>query len=345
MNGGLFAAWARAAAIVMALASVAASATEIASASTSRSCQHRFGHRRFLTPQQQHLPPLLWTFPGAGNTWIRVLLDYSTGVYSGAIYGDPSLLPLLPGEGRCDRSVIAVKAHPQHIDSNDFLPATRGTLRLNITRKPQYAKCAPLRFRGAIVVVRDPYRAIWAEYKRYVNYREVVANRPAGEQRSVACRRALRAQSLHSGALLRACFDAAHFRQHATRLARQWKHSWYHYGRFRSMPQAQLLQVSYEDLTLPQKRLEVLRAMTDFVSAGRSTPAPSDDALACAFRLAESPHIHRQAERVSGGGSPLTSIAEAYANATLVCAMWALFRRKAARAGYAPFGGVRCGNG
>ena len=39
------------------------------------------------------------------------------------VYGDMSLLPLLPGEGRCDQSVVAVKAHPIHIDSNDFVPA------------------------------------------------------------------------------------------------------------------------------------------------------------------------------------------------------------------------------
>lgn len=315
------------------------------SSPTTRACQRRHGYRRFLNRQQRahHLPALLWTFPGAGNTWLRMLLDYSTGVYSGSIYGDPSLLPLLPGEGRCDRSVVAVKAHPQHIDSFDFVPAHGGVLRLNSSRKPQYTKCAPLRFRGAIVVVRDPYRAIWAEYKRYVNWKEVVAGRPAsvGES-SAACRLALRAQSLHGGALLRACFDAAHFRQHATHLARAWKHSWFHYGRFRSMRHAQLLTVAYEDLTHPQRRAAVLRRMVDFV--GQPTrPAParaSDDALACAFRLAESPHIHRdrQAER----GSEVASIGDAYANRTLVCQMWALFRRRAAKSGYAPFGGVQC---
>ena len=79
----------------------------------------------------------------------------------------------------------------------------------------------------------------------------------------------------------------------------------------------------------------VLRRMVEFVG---HRPAVVDDALACAFRLAENPHIHRQAER----GGHLASISDAYANATHVCQMWALFRRKAAKAGYAPFGGVRC---
>ena len=279
-----------------------------------------------------------------------MLLDYSTGIYSGAIYGDPSLLPLLPGEGRCDRSVIAVKAHPQHIDSIDFLPANGGVFKLNVTRKPQYVKCTPLRFTSAIIVVRDPYRSIWAEYKRHVNWREVVVGRPFGsESANPVCRRALRSQSLHSGAMLRDCFDAAHFAHHAQHLARGWKHAWFHYGRFRSMRHARLLQVAYEDLTDPSKRAAVLRKMVDFVGAS-STAMPSkvsDDALRCAFALADNPHIHRKHAGSSRSSAPasrfeVATIEQAYANRTVVCAMWQLFRRKAAKAGYKPFGGISC---
>ena len=39
----------------------------------------------------------------------------------------------------------------------------------------------------------------------------------------------------------------------------------------------------------------------------------------------------------------VTSIEAAFANKTLVCLMWAFVRRKAAKLGYAPFGGVDCG--
>ena len=49
---------------------------------------------------------------GSGNTWTRLLIDYSTGVYTGCIYDDASILSALPGETRCDHSVSAVKAHP-----------------------------------------------------------------------------------------------------------------------------------------------------------------------------------------------------------------------------------------
>jgi hypothetical protein len=311
-------------------------------------CVRQHGYRRFWNRQQRsrHLPPLLWTFPGAGNTWIRGLLDFSTGIYTGSIYGDPSLLPLLPGEGRCDRSIIALKAHPQHIDSFDFIrAASDSVLRLNITRKPQYAKCAPYRFRSAIAVVRDPYRSIWAEYKRHVNWREVVTGKSSGEvsKTNRACRLAMRRQSLHSGALLRACFDPGHFSSFATRLARQWKHMWFHYGRFQRMQGARLHVVSFEQLLSPARRADVLRGMIEFTlgsNVAQQKLVADATSLACAFHLADSPHIHRDHSKPGGA---LVTIGDAYANSSLVCAMWKLFRRKATQAGYAPFGRARCG--
>lgn len=319
------------------------------SASNKRECIRRHGYRRFWNKQQRarHLPPLLWTFPGAGNTWIRGLLDFSTGIYTGSIYGDPSLLPLLPGEGRCDRSIIALKAHPTHIDSFDFIPAGASNfLRLNITRKPQYAKCAPYRFRSAIAVVRDPYRSIWAEYKRHVNWKEVVTGKSAGEisRRNLACRLAMRRQSLHSGALLRACFDPMHFGSFATRLARQWKHMWFHYARFQRMKHARLHVVSFEELLAPSKRAAVLKGMVAFTldsNAAGMGVRPDDAALGCAFSLADSPHVHR--DHSKSAQDDLVTIEDAFSNTTLVCMMWKLIRRKAAQAGYAPFGRVQCG--
>ena len=331
-----------AASTAAATSAAASSAAASSSAATYSACHQRHGYRRFLSGPvaASYMPPLLWTFPGAGNTWLRMLLDFSTGYYTGSIYGDPSLLPLLPGEGRCDRAVVAVKAHPTHIDSLDFVPvAGGGALQLNTTRKPQYLKCAELRFNAAILVIRDPYRSIWAEYKRYVNWKEVVANRPA-VRASSSCRQALRSQPLHSGALLRACFSEAHFHEHAYHLARSWKHMWYHYGRFKGMRAsgARVLELSYEELVQPEKRLPALRAMVGFLRLGALAHV-ADDALECSFRLADNPHIHR----VHGGGSEFTTVYDAYRNASLVCKMWSILRRRAQAAGYGPFGGVSCG--
>jgi hypothetical protein len=69
--------------------------------------------RRFLAINnnsiQQWSPPLLYSFPGSGNTWVRLLIDWSTGVYSGSFYTDKTLLSILPGEIKCDRSVSVIK--------------------------------------------------------------------------------------------------------------------------------------------------------------------------------------------------------------------------------------------
>ena len=299
-------------------------------------CMRRYGYRQFRTAASGTLAPLLWTFPGAGNTWMRMAIEFSTGVYSGSIYGDPSLLPLLPGEGRCDGSVIAVKAHPTHIDSFDIVAAAGGGMRLNTTRKPQYTKCAHLRFASAIAVIRDPYLSIWAEYKRYLNWKEVIAGR-APPSTSLACRAALHAQPLHSGGLLKGCFDTMHFRQHALRLARAWKHMWFHYGRFQAEHGASsLLQVSFEDLLRPTHRVEVL----DKILRALGQPAGlTEDASSCAFALADHPATHRKRGTESQW---LASVRDAYGNRTLVCQMWQGFRRRATKAGYQPFGGVKC---
>ena len=72
--------------------------------------------RRFLAINnnsiEQWSPPLLYSFPGSGNTWVRLLIDWATGIYSGSFYLDKTLIPILPGEIKCDRSVSVIKVHP-----------------------------------------------------------------------------------------------------------------------------------------------------------------------------------------------------------------------------------------
>ncbi|KAJ1396910.1 hypothetical protein B484DRAFT_262599 [Ochromonadaceae sp. CCMP2298] len=76
-------------------------------------CTAKYGTRGFMpSPPLSRTPPLLYTYPGGGNTWSRLLLDYATGVYSGSVYGDVSLEAALPGETSCNRSVSVVKSHP-----------------------------------------------------------------------------------------------------------------------------------------------------------------------------------------------------------------------------------------
>jgi hypothetical protein len=47
-------------------------------------CQASYSQRSFLpSSPSQILPPMLYTFPGSGNSWCRLLVEYATGIYSG----------------------------------------------------------------------------------------------------------------------------------------------------------------------------------------------------------------------------------------------------------------------
>jgi len=121
-------------------------------------CRAMYSHREFLSEDLSDPPPLLYSFPGSGNTWCRQLLDYATGVYSGSVYHDLSLMRVLPGERVCNRRVSVIKAHP-HIQTFQILSA--GTL--------LPGKCSSggvSRFTRAVFLLRNPYHAIWSEFQR-----------------------------------------------------------------------------------------------------------------------------------------------------------------------------------
>lgn len=71
-------------------------------------CSKRYGHRKYLF-RRKEVPPVLWTFPGSGNTWTRLVIEFATSKYTGSVYDDRSLRAALPGEIRCDRSVVMIK--------------------------------------------------------------------------------------------------------------------------------------------------------------------------------------------------------------------------------------------
>jgi len=61
------------------------------------------------------------SFPGSGNTWIRMALEQATGVYTGSVYCDPELKSKgLLGEKLSSSNVLAVKTH--YPDKDLFVP-------------------------------------------------------------------------------------------------------------------------------------------------------------------------------------------------------------------------------
>jgi len=104
-----------------AVTSTVASTIESSNGRVSRSlCKFKYGRREFLPETARRLPPMLYTFPGSGNTWSRLLIEYSTGILSGSVYNDRSLLEELPGEFTCSWTVSVVKVHLSQRSSSTF---------------------------------------------------------------------------------------------------------------------------------------------------------------------------------------------------------------------------------
>jgi hypothetical protein len=115
---------------------------------------------------QSDAPPLLISFPGMSNSWIRKLIEMATGVYTGSLGEldgsvDPALSELFVGEKYCGRRFSVINCGtPNVIHSN-----TKYTIGLDI--KPHRTKCRQgvvHEFRRSVLFVRNPYDAIVEAY-------------------------------------------------------------------------------------------------------------------------------------------------------------------------------------
>ncbi|CAK8682525.1 unnamed protein product [Clavelina lepadiformis] len=100
-----------------------------------------------LLPPANYSQTILATFPGSGNTWTRHLLERATGIYTGSVYGDKLLyksgfLAELPEISKV-RSVV-VKDHM--LDKNTMTS-----------------------YQSAIVIIRNPYDAMIADFNRFAS--------------------------------------------------------------------------------------------------------------------------------------------------------------------------------
>ena len=92
----------------------------------------------------------LVSLPGAGNTWVRFLIEQATGVVTGSVYSDTGLYKTLKGEmtNPINEETIAVKTHS--------INPIRGRLSVVKDIKPK----------GCLLIIRSPRDAILAEYVR-----------------------------------------------------------------------------------------------------------------------------------------------------------------------------------
>jgi len=106
-------------------------------------------------------PVALASFPGSGNTWVRGLLQDTTGICTGGIYCDTTLRKNgYPGE--CIRSgvVLVVKTHQidprwTGVHFDESIPSTHFN---KLKYIPVYS--------SAIFLVRNPFDALVSEWNR-----------------------------------------------------------------------------------------------------------------------------------------------------------------------------------
>eukprot|EP01041_Mallomonas_annulata_P013498 gene13498-28628_t len=246
-------------------------------------CQTKYAHSTTYLPiSATAIPPLLYSFPGSGNTWCRVLLDYATGIFSGSVYHDIDLMDALPGEAVCNRRVSVIKAHP-HMQTFKILQTT-GLLP---------GKCTQggiNQFERIIFLIRNPFDAIWSEFQR-------------------------RASRSHTGGIPRNRFNEKKWRSHCGFLSLKYKEMIdIEYTGFRkTLPSSSILIVKYEDLQSHNKRVDTLKRMIRFIdpngtfSGTVDTTTTTDkydidERVKCALLLAERDGSGVRRERNDGNG-------------------------------------------
>ena len=79
--------------------------------STIRNC-HSLFDMKFLHESEFRGMYALYSFPGSGNTWVRLLIEELSGIFTGSIYHDTRLVQTgMLGEGVKTEHAIVVKCH------------------------------------------------------------------------------------------------------------------------------------------------------------------------------------------------------------------------------------------
>ena len=269
---------------------------------TKSQCTTQFGERRYLPSDRQRTPPLLYTFPGSGNTWCRLLIEYATGIYTGSLFHDKTLIHVLPGEYTCSTGQSVIKAHP--FTTSYSLRTGNYSLGKNKCQKGGIA-----RFDRSVLLIRDPYYSIWSEFER-------------------ACSKS------HVGGILKKDFNENKWKEAAMHLSHQYQNMWavQYADMEENFAKKDILYIEYDELKNKETRVETLRKVTQFLDIFM----PNDAQLECAFALADNRDTHRIVDK-----STTMSKEEAY-TPSLVCEMWALFGVHAEKHGYHIWRDINC---
>ena len=129
------------------------------------------------------IPPLLISYGGSGNTFTRLLIEYTTKIYTGSVYGDEFSEDLgFYGSKYCLTEVITVKFHGEHLVMDYTIkplvnnPCLCGCARRYIHAKwikkpPKNATINKFKEMdnpintGAIILIRNPWDSLFALYQ------------------------------------------------------------------------------------------------------------------------------------------------------------------------------------
>ncbi|KAM3567920.1 hypothetical protein VYU27_009945 [Nannochloropsis oceanica] len=275
-------------------------------------CLVHYGTRNFLESDDKRTPAVLYSYPGSGNTFARLLIDYGTGIYTGAMFDDERLVEALPGQEKCDSTVIAVKAHPVHFKPVHLLSG-------RVTKKCRREGRLIKGFERYILLYRDPFAAIWSDYQRRLN------------------------GGSHSKEAREGRFSEEHFAEVAVRWANDYVDMLNDFKMIeRKVRKRNVMKVTYEDLMTREggKREEVLREMVLFL--GRDKEGEDRRRLECAFVLADRRDTRRSGKDAGKQKRKVLTREDVYTK-ELVCEMWEILEEGgAAEMGYRLPEGIMC---
>ena len=263
----------------------------------------QFAVRKLLPRSNfERTPPILYTMPGSGNTWCRLLIEYSTGVLSGSVYNDPTLKTLFPGEFLCNTRESVIKVHPH---THPWQRMNKSTYLMSDLNKCKEGHVRIMK--KSIHLVRDPYSAIFSEYQR-------------------------RWTGSHTGVISASRFDKNSWERAAARLSHVYNDMTKidYAGIEAFLGENNVLYVKYEDLKNTSVRIDTLRKIVHYVDVWTELTKNKDQRLKCAFVNAAKIKVKR-----SDTEDKRVTAAIAYNMVPhLICSMWALFGDSASKFGY-----------
>lgn len=211
---------------------------------------------------------LLLSYPGSGNTWVRLLVESVTGVLTGSVYtNDQSLQNVFEGEDRCGVRLSAVKGHPFSFDPcGEYLCLTNGPRDMKQKCKNGMIK----NFKKFIFVARDPIKTFVAEFQRFLTN----SHNGTGVQHITR-------------------YVVARFKGTSSTLAQEMNYGWENkiYPMMQQHSPNNFLVLKYENLLDKSKRMDELRRVPSFLGF-----PVSEERLQCAFSLSEKDSIHRKSQ-------------------------------------------------